>query len=164
MATFIEQIDSGCPGASNSTQLRNYLFYKRVQKLLARCPGILDEEDAAAGQSVSYAYAQIECGLLFEEFPLMQYEATLARFEVECEQSLVSIIASGIYTSTGTTTTQDIAVPGAQVGDIPVVSMNTQAGTEVIRSAIAGANKITIVFSAAPTAASKVNYTLTRNP
>lgn len=166
MATWISQIEQqfACPGALNSTQLRNYVIYKRIQKLLTKCPDILDDEDAQAGQSLTYAYAQIECGNLFEEFPLMQYEASLLRFEVLCEANENSIIAAGIYTSTGTSTSQDISIPGVVVGDIPNVTMNTQAGSEVIVKAIAAADKITITFSAAPTTASKVNYTVTRNP
>lgn len=161
--TWIEQVEQ-CPGANSSTQLRNYIFYKKVEALLLRCPNILDDDEPNAAQSVRYAYDQIACGNLFEEFPLLQYFAILYKHEVECLADQVSTFASGIYTSTGTATTQDIAVPGAKVGDVPTVSMNVQAGTEVIRSAIAGANKITIVFSAAPTTASKVNWSLNRLP
>lgn len=165
----LDQIEAQiiCPGAQISgIALLNYALYKRVQSLLITCPDILDEEEQ--GLNLAKFIAEVECGNFYGEYDRMRVEAMLAMHQYDCDrevanaEALETILYTGIYTSDGVDVAQDVALPGVVATDVVVVTLHTQAGTEVITKAVTGVDKITITFSEAPTVATKVNYTVTR--
>lgn len=164
MATWTEQILASllCPGtADNSTQINNFITLQKLNRLLAINPAALNA-DTSENNALKFFQNSVNCGSLFEIFQLLQYEAIieykLAQFYTTADQ----LIASGIYTSTGTTTTQNIPASGVVATDSVYVTLHTQAGSELVVRATAGANIITVVFSAAPTTATKVNWAANR--
>lgn len=160
-----EQLNCIGSGSLSSTAIKNIIIYKRLEKLLLACPDILDS-GSESYKSLAYAMEQIACGNLYEEFGLLQFEAILAIAELECatqiEEDTDPVIAAGIHASPGTATTQDITLPGVVATDVVNATLRVRAGSEAIVTAITAVDKVTLVFSAAPTTATRVNYTVVR--
>jgi len=72
--------------------------------------------------------------------------------------------AAGIATAAASSVNDAITVPGLVVGDVPIVSLNTIAGSELyVKSAIAAAGQINIVLNAAATSGTtKYNWAVHR--
>lgn len=73
------------------------------------------------------------------------------------------IVASGVHTTVGGSATEDIAVPGVQVGDTVVVTLNVEGSTpRTIDTAIAAADEVSVVFSGDPSTDHVVSYIVMR--
>ncbi len=67
--------------------------------------------------------------------------------------------AKGLFTTAGGDVNESISVPGLEVGDIVLVTMNTEGAVPVtILSAIAAADAINVEMSADPSTDHVLNY------
>lgn len=68
-------------------------------------------------------------------------------------------IGHGLHTTVGGAASEDVTISGVAVGDVVFAQIATEGAAPVtIKRAIAGANKITIEFSADPSNDHVVNY------
>lgn len=157
MATWPEQILSAilCPGTvDNVTQLNNFITLQKLNRLLVLDPTALDADTPE--NSVLNAFKNaVECGNLFEEFVLKQYEA-LIEYKIasivipEPEETCPTIIAAGIGVIDNPETSVELAIPGVQVGDVAQITIVEDVGAGAITGVFIGANSLEVQLESNP--------------
>jgi hypothetical protein len=72
-------------------------------------------------------------------------------------------VFAGLLTTVGGAVTEVFNIRGVHIGDIPIVTMNTfGTGSVTVSTAIAGKNRLTVVFSGNPVANHVINVLVTR--